>query len=276
MAHADHPREEKDPNQRAADRSVFRATAINHLSYGVRDYAKTRDWYMDIFGMDCVYDDGTQSSVACGTPRREIYIRKRDKPPVPCMDHWGISIADFDAEAVQRALLKRGIDGVDRDGDFAWHARDDNGFLTQICAEAGVFPGAATRGGNVDGKIPSGFTASRPSKTGWKAIGMNRVAYGVPDRKRTRDFYTDLFGLRVAFEDAGGCTLSFRAHPEDSIYIVQREDGPVIDHIAISIADFDLRETEKAIRRLGLEYSRGGDAAWTFTDVNGYPVQVCA
>jgi hypothetical protein len=52
---------------------------------------------MDIFGMDCVYDDGKQAFVACGNPCQEIYIRKQEKPPIPCMDHWAISIADFNA-----------------------------------------------------------------------------------------------------------------------------------------------------------------------------------
>ena len=46
------------------------------------------------------------------SPRREITIRKRDEPPVPCWDHWAISIADFDAEQVHQALVKWGIDGV--------------------------------------------------------------------------------------------------------------------------------------------------------------------
>ena len=76
MTEAAHPREEKKSGRLLPPRSIFTATAINHLSYGVRDYAKTRDWYMDIFGMDCLYDDGRQASVSFGDPRREIYIRK--------------------------------------------------------------------------------------------------------------------------------------------------------------------------------------------------------
>jgi catechol 2,3-dioxygenase-like lactoylglutathione lyase family enzyme len=269
-------REEKDTGRLLAPRSLFKATAFNHLSYNVDHYARTRDWYMEIFGMDCVYDDGRQASVACGNPRREIFIRTKENLPMPCMDHWAISIADFDAEHAHQVLLKWDIDGVGWDGDFAWHARDNNGFMTQVCAEVGVFPGAATRGWNTDGKIPSGDKVSRPSKTGWRATGINHVTYGVPDYKRTRDFYIDMFGMRVAFEDGIKCALSFGADPEDSIYIVQREDGPAIDHIAISIADFDLKETEKAIRRIGLDYKDDGDSAWTLTDLNGYRVQVCA
>ena len=269
-------REERDTGRLLAPRSLFKATAFNHLSYNVDHYAKTRDWYMYIFCMDCVYDDGRQASVACGNPRLEIYIRTKENLPMPCMDHWAISIADFDAEQVHRVLLKWGIDGVGWDGDFAWHARDNNGFMTQVCAEVGVFPGAATRGWTTDGRIPTGDRASRPSRTGWRATAINHVSYGVPDYRRTRDFYIDMFGMRVAFEDGIKCALSFGADPEDSIYLVQHSDGPMIDHIAISIADFDLAETEKAIRAIGLDYKDDGDSAWTLTDLNGYKVQVCA
>jgi catechol 2,3-dioxygenase-like lactoylglutathione lyase family enzyme len=269
-------REEKNSSRLLAPRSILKATAFNHLSYGVDDYAATRDWYMDVFGMDCAYDDGAQASVTCGTPRREIYIRKRTKPPIPCLDHWALSVADFEPEPVQQLLLKAGIQGVAWDGDNAWHARDNNGFMTQVCAEVGVFPGAATRGWTTDGRIPSGDKASRPSKTGWKAIAINHVTYGVPDYKKTRDFYIDLFGMQLVFEDGLKCALSFGGKPEDSIYIVQRKEGPAIDHLGISIADFDLHETEKAIRKLGIEYAPNGDSSWRLKDVNGLRVDVCA
>lgn len=256
-------------------RGILTATAINHLSYGVRDYAVTRDWYMDVFGMECVYDDGSQASVAFGRPRREIYIRRREKPPVPCIDHWAFSVAGFEAERVRRTLVNWGIDGVDWDGDFALHARDDNGFLTQICAEAGVFPGAATRGWNTDGKIPSGEKATRPSRAGWRATALHHVSYGVPDYGRTRDFYASLFGMRVGFDNGVSCVLSFGAAPGDAISLFRRDDGPVIDHIALSIAGFDFRETEQTIRRLGLDYAAAGDSGWALTDPNGLPVLVC-
>ncbi len=258
-----------------APRGILTATAINHLSYGVREYAGTRDWYMDIFGMDCVYDDGRQASIAFGKPRREMYIRRREEPPVPCIDHWAFSVAAFEAGRIRRTLVNWGIDGVDWDGDFALHARDDNGFLTQIGAEAGVFPGAATRGWNTDGKIPSGEKAARPSRTGWQATALHHVSYGVPDYGRTRDFYTSLFGMRVAFDNGASCVLSFGAAPGDAIALSRRDDGPVIDRIAVSIAGFDLAEAERTIRRLGIDYAAAGGSAWKLVDPNGFPVLVC-
>ncbi|MBI4459816.1 MAG: VOC family protein [Acidobacteria bacterium] len=45
----------------------FPVTTMNHLSYAVRDSAKTRDWYVDLFGMQVRWDDGRRSEVVFGT-----------------------------------------------------------------------------------------------------------------------------------------------------------------------------------------------------------------
>jgi hypothetical protein len=84
--------------------------------------------------------------------------------------------------------------------------------------------------------------------------------------------------MRVAFDDGLKCALNFGppGGPEDSIYFVPRAEGPVVDHIAISIADFDLQKTEETLKKLGMEYHDDGDSAWTILDPNGYRVQVCA
>src|SRR4029077_21252823 len=42
----------------AADGVVLPAIFINHVSYQVKDYAKTRDFYAGLFGMKVVEDDG--------------------------------------------------------------------------------------------------------------------------------------------------------------------------------------------------------------------------
>lgn len=53
----------------------FKAVAYNHINYQVPDYAKVRDFYVNLFGMKPVWDDGKQSSVEFGDPPNAIYIR---------------------------------------------------------------------------------------------------------------------------------------------------------------------------------------------------------
>ena len=95
--------------------SLFKATAVNHMSYGVSDYAKSRDFYMDLLGMTCVFDDGEQCSLAFGNPPRAFYIRKREK--IPFVDHLAYSIANFDRREVETVLKRHGLD-PQPDGDY--------------------------------------------------------------------------------------------------------------------------------------------------------------
>src|SRR6202008_4375105 len=59
----------------------FKAVAYNHIDYRVPDYAKVRDFYVSLFGMKTVWDDGKQCSVECGDPPNASYIRPLMQAP---------------------------------------------------------------------------------------------------------------------------------------------------------------------------------------------------
>lgn len=257
-------------------RSIFKATAINHISYGVADYARSRDFYMDLLGMKCVFDDGEQCALAFGHPPRALYIRQSRQPDTrPFVDHLAFSIANFDRDAVEAELRRYGFD-PEPDGPYAWTIYDPDGFKIQICAETGVFPGAALPGATIEGKVPTGRAAERPGV--FRATAVNHISYQVTDYARSRDFYLDLFGMRLAFEDGLKCSVAF-GEPEDALYInPSRQPGraPFVDHFAFSIADFDLATVEAELKRFGLDPEPDGDSAWTVLDPDGFRVQVCA
>src|ERR1700719_4365954 len=60
--------------------TVLKAVAFNHINYQVPDYAKVRDFYVNLYGMKVVFDDGKQCSVECGDPPNAIYIRPLTRP----------------------------------------------------------------------------------------------------------------------------------------------------------------------------------------------------
>src|SRR3977135_1432201 len=64
----------------AAAGTGFNAVAYNHINYQVSDYAKVRDFYVNLFGMKCAWDDGKQCSVEFGDPPNAIYIRPLTRP----------------------------------------------------------------------------------------------------------------------------------------------------------------------------------------------------
>jgi hypothetical protein len=83
----------------AAEGKGFKAVTINHISYRVADYAKTRDFYADLLGMTVKADTGRQCNLACGgvllLPRN---VRSGSNSPVPVVDHIAYTIEDWDKD----------------------------------------------------------------------------------------------------------------------------------------------------------------------------------
>src|SRR3954464_15368785 len=50
----------------AAQGKGFKAVTVNHISYQVADYTKTRDFYKDLLGMTVSKDDGRQCNMSFG------------------------------------------------------------------------------------------------------------------------------------------------------------------------------------------------------------------
>jgi len=77
--------------------SLTRATAVNHVAYAVTDYARTRDFYVEMFGMRVAWDDGTKCSVEFGDPARPdaFYIVAAKPGEKAYVNHIGYSIDDF-------------------------------------------------------------------------------------------------------------------------------------------------------------------------------------
>jgi catechol 2,3-dioxygenase-like lactoylglutathione lyase family enzyme len=110
-----------------------------------------------------------------------------------------------------------------------------------------------------------------------KAVYLNHVGYQVADYGRSRDWYADLFGMKVALDDGKKANLSLGEsllifHPRKST------DTPVVDHICFTIADWD---KDKSVRdKVGAELKRRGLEVQPSTgslhikDPDGFRVQI--
>jgi len=114
----------------AAEGKVLEATNINHVSYQVTDYAKTRDFYAGLFGMKVSEDDGKQCRLSFGN---NILI-VRNRQPAPKVDHIAYTIANWDQEkeAVEAELKQRGLNVVQGDIKTSLHILDPDGFQVQF------------------------------------------------------------------------------------------------------------------------------------------------
>ncbi len=114
----------------AAEGKVLNATNINHVSYQVTDYARTRDFYAGLFGMKVSEDDGKQCRLSFGN--NILVVRNRQ--PAPKVDHIAYTIAnwDQDKEAIEAEIHRRGLKVVQGDIKTSLHILDPDGLGVQF------------------------------------------------------------------------------------------------------------------------------------------------
>ena len=110
----------------------FKAIAVNHISYQVDDYAKTRDFYADLLGMKVVGDTGTQCNLIIGSTNTFVIPRNAPQGSTPPrIDHIAYTIENWDKNAVRAELERRGLEPR-ADTENSFHVKDPNGFDVQI------------------------------------------------------------------------------------------------------------------------------------------------
>jgi catechol 2,3-dioxygenase-like lactoylglutathione lyase family enzyme len=116
----------------AAEGKGFKAVAVNHISYQVADYAKTRDFYADLLGMKVSHDDGKQAYLSFGDHGTWLLPRNARQPgTAPKVDHIAYTIEDWNQDKVKAELDRRGLEArVDTENSF--HIKDPDGFDVQI------------------------------------------------------------------------------------------------------------------------------------------------
>ena len=194
---------------------VLKAVAYNHINYQVADYAKVRDFYVNLFGMKDVWDDGKQCSLECRrSAKRHLsspaHEAARPAPPATGsaqmgqgnVDHFAFSIENFELEPVRTELSKRGLDPKP-DGAYAWSIKDPSGTTIQICATKGVFPGAAAPTAKESDGTKNLGSIPGPDGKGFKAYGLSHLVYNVPDVDQSRDFYMNLLGMKLVYYKPG-------------------------------------------------------------------------
>src|SRR5579872_2168814 len=110
----------------SAEGKGFKAVTVNHISYQVADYAKTRDFYVDLLGMKVSGDTGRQCNLSFGDtfllPRNG-----RQGQPTPRVDHMAYTIESWNQADVKAELDRRGLNPrVDTENSF--HVKDPDGF----------------------------------------------------------------------------------------------------------------------------------------------------
>lgn len=257
----------------------FKAVAWNHISHNVSDVAKSRDFYVDLFGMKPTWDDGIQTELDFGDPLTvdSLYLRKVKPGNKVGVDHLAWSVDNWVKDRAEAELKRLGLNPTPG-GPVTWNVKDPDGFTVQIIAKTGGFPGGVVPGSKIDDGRKNLKEIPAPSGKGFKAIGAV-VTLHVSDTARSRDFYSRLLGMKVIYynpeEQNSECFLRFGSNDALILRKSQQIDNkPNIDRLAIVVANYNADAAETELKRRGLAPEPQTKFAWTIHDSDGYPILV--
>jgi catechol 2,3-dioxygenase-like lactoylglutathione lyase family enzyme len=115
----------------AAEGSPLHGVGIDHISYQVADYAKTRDFYAGLLGLKVSADNGKQCNLAVGGVNM---IVRNGMGATPTVDHMAYSVDNWNDDAVLAELKRRGLDPKP-EGVHSFQVKDPDGYHVQLMAK---------------------------------------------------------------------------------------------------------------------------------------------
>ena len=113
----------------AAQAGSLQGTGIDHVSILVADLQRSASFYQRVFGMTPVSEDKPNQILRLGTKRTIVSLRHENTSGL--IDHFAISVENFNREAVTEQLKQHGLT-PQQNVQFGFHVRDPDGVVVQV------------------------------------------------------------------------------------------------------------------------------------------------
>ena len=113
----------------AAQAGGLRGTGIDHVSILVSDLQRSATFYQSVFGMTPVSEDKPNQILRLGMKRTIVSLRHEG--PSGVVDHFAISVENFNRDAVTEQLKQHGLT-PQQNVQFGFHIKDPDGVFVQI------------------------------------------------------------------------------------------------------------------------------------------------
>jgi len=112
----------------------FKAFSLDHISYQVSDYKRSRDFYAVLLDMTITRDNGKSGCDMRFGANSRLAIRTLPQgQTTQRVDHVSYWIEDWDTDKVKAELDRRGLKPKEETGGYAgWHVLDPDGLDVQI------------------------------------------------------------------------------------------------------------------------------------------------
>jgi catechol 2,3-dioxygenase-like lactoylglutathione lyase family enzyme len=276
----------------AGAHKAFPVTTMNHLSYAVSDYVKTRDWYVDLFGMRISWDNGTQCALEFGslTSPEGIYIRKVADGAKPSINHFAFGIPNIMTHIhdMKTEMERWGLKNIRPDGEHGWISDDPAGYMLNTWVpekDAAMFPGAARPCAKADtAECKTAYEAGlknldklpKPSGKGFVATSFSHVVLRVPQPMIPieKEFYRDLLGMKVIYDQPNQVFLRYGKNAQFIRPTPNAADKPYCNNYGFAIENYDHSKVEAELKRRGLNPKPYSNRAWTIADPDGMQIEV--
>ncbi len=270
----------------------FPVANVQHLSLQVDDYVRSRDFYINVFGMRDAWDNGTQCALEFGSPEipSGFYIRAGREGGPGLVGHIAFGITNImpHLDAMKVEMERRQLANIRPDGEHGWIADDPNGYMlnTWVPAEPShaMYPGAArpcavAESAECHDAFQAGLNtealeaAPTPDGSSFKAFAFNYLVLNCADLDKGREFYENCMGMKVIQNQADQVILRF--YQEALVLRPAGGDGtPYLKHYAFAIENYDHAAVKAELDRLGHEAKEHTDRSWTITDPDGIQVEI--
>ncbi len=273
--------------------SVFAQTSGSPIqvrklhSFGLRvsNVDRSVKFYQDVFGCSIQSRQGDTVCLQIGDGPRFFSLSAMRSGEQPGFSHIGLSVEDFDLNAVSQQLSAFGIEPINQEGprqaslDVAlrsWvstrgqdrggassgtrelYFADTEGLIYQLSAQDHC------GGGGADGSVCQALEPA-PDTGLFRTIDINHFTNFLANRDRANEFYTRIFGLSFqAYQGPGSPIVGVGDGKQFLMYVGGSQQGaPVnpgrVDHVSLSIADFDVDGILARLTDYGLSARADGE-----------------
>lgn len=237
-----------------AERSLFQASSINHVSLTVPDVAKAGRYYERLLGARVIRDMGARGQMR-GLHRNYLAFFQGDEAG---LNHFSPGVDGLDEPGAGAVLKANGYDPFER-APGIWACLDPDGnqnHLSETMRREDQVAAALKEKPNREALV--------------QGVDVNHVALKVSDVGRAIEWYQGLMGLNLIARTDSGAYLGLGAN---FLELRESESPGGAAHVCFSVDDYDPSRLMKILARHEIP-SREDRGRVFVRDLNGITVQL--
>lgn len=248
--------------------AALRLRGLHQVTLAVSDLERSLEFYQGLFGMPVQARTGRAVLLRIGDGPHFLALTEAGSEG-PRIDHFGMSVEDFDVDRVVSMLAGNGVTGATvggeglsggaervrvtfRRGTPHVHMGDPDGLVIQL-----QHPSYCGGRGPLGDDCPPAEPA--PGEGSLALRGMSHLTIMVPDPESTNGFYRQTFGLDIQAYQAASPLLGV-GPDEDFLMFIRGGSSAGIHHACLTLENFNVERIQSALEEHGIR-PRGTAAA---------------